>query len=103
MGIGARDKGDADVELPGEVLLLRCVESSQQSPAAIVATDAYRAVNIALIRSKWFTVKRHQMVKYRASSRRQEIRDRIRYGTRTETPVVRHWKSRASCRGLPLF
>jgi hypothetical protein len=42
MGIAARDKRHTDVELPGEVLLLRFVKSSQRSPPAISAIDADR-------------------------------------------------------------
>ena len=49
MGIAPRDKRDADVELPGEVLLLRLVESSQQSLAAIIAMDVDRAVDVSTI------------------------------------------------------
>ena len=62
MGIAARDKGDADVELPGEVLLLHLVESSQQSPAAIIAMNADRAVDVTFIGSKRLTVERYQIV-----------------------------------------
>lgn len=62
MGIAARDERDADVELPGEVLLLRLVESSQQSPAAMIAMDTDRAVDVTPIRSKRFTVERHPIV-----------------------------------------
>src|SRR5215831_18382721 len=62
MGIAARDKRDACVELPDEVLLLRFVKSSQQSLAAIIAMDADRAVDVTAIGSKRVTVERHQIV-----------------------------------------
>src|SRR5215467_13745658 len=61
MGIAPRDKRDADVELLGQILLLRLVESSQQSPTAIIATDADPAVDVTSIGSKRVTVERHQI------------------------------------------
>ena len=92
MGIAARDERNADVELPGEVLLLRFVKSSQESPTGIIATDADRAIDVTSIGSKRLTPERHQIASI------EHLRDdtrsvtRIRYGTRTETPVLRHWK-----------
>src|SRR5215831_2318010 len=62
MGIAARDKGDAYVELRGQIRLLRFVESSQQSPTAIIAMDADRVVDVTAIGSKRVTVERHQIV-----------------------------------------
>ncbi len=62
MGIVARDERDADVELPGQILLLRVVESSQQSLAALIAMDADRAVDVTAIGSKRLTVERYQIV-----------------------------------------
>src|SRR5262249_9432672 len=62
MGIAPRDEGDADVELPGQILLLRCVESSQQSPTAIIVMDAERAIDVTSIGSKRLILERHQIV-----------------------------------------
>jgi len=62
MGIAARDKRHTDVELPGEVLLLRFVKSSQRSPPAISAIDADRTVDVTIVRAERFTVESYQRV-----------------------------------------
>ena len=56
-----RDKGDAYVELRGQIRLLRFVKSSQQSSTTIIATDAGRAIDVTSIGSKRLTVERHQI------------------------------------------
>ena len=92
MGIVARDECDADVELPGEVLLLRLVESSQQSPTAIIATDADPAVDVTSIGSKRVTVERHRIESIEHP--RDDGRAQIEFVTEraSETPVLRHWR-----------
>jgi hypothetical protein len=54
MGIAARDKRHADVEPPGELLLLCFVESPQQSPPTISAIDADRTVDVTTVRAERF-------------------------------------------------
>jgi hypothetical protein len=49
MGIGARDEGHANFEAPRKLLLLRLIESPEQSPARISATDADGTIDITIV------------------------------------------------------
>ena len=62
MGIAARDKRHTDVELPGEVLLLRLVKSAERSPPAISPIDADRTVDVTIVRAERFTVESYQRI-----------------------------------------
>src|SRR5512138_1686564 len=62
MGIAARHKSHADIELPGEVLLLGFVESAQESPPTITTIDADRTVDVTIVRAKQLTLEFYQII-----------------------------------------
>src|SRR5262245_64897206 len=56
MGIGARDEGHANFEAPRKLLLLRLVESLEQSPPTISAIDVDGTIDITIVEAERFAV-----------------------------------------------
>src|SRR5437870_64004 len=63
MRIVTRDKSNAHFEPPGKVSPLCFIQTSQQSFAPIVTTDANRAVDVTVICAKRLTCEFHQIVR----------------------------------------